>query len=77
MYKLDSQPQLDAPMARSHLTMVLETARRSRHWFLVYLIGGIALYFVYGLWNSKLGKGIVVRGHEERPQAAHPPPVSD
>ena len=39
MYKLDSQPQLDAPMARSHLTMVLETARRSRHWFLVYLIG--------------------------------------
>ncbi|MGD9476679.1 hypothetical protein [Shinella sp. G-2] len=39
MYKLDSQPQIDAQMARSNLTMVLETARRSRHWFLVYLIG--------------------------------------
>jgi APA family basic amino acid/polyamine antiporter len=59
------------------LLMSLMAHEATRNFFLVYLIGGILLYFVYGLWNSKLGKGIVVRGHEERPQAAHPPPVSD
>jgi hypothetical protein len=31
------------------------------------------LYFAYGLWNSKLGKGIVVLGHEEQlTQTPHP-----
>jgi hypothetical protein len=23
------------------------------------------IYFVYGMWNSKLAKGIVVTGHED------------
>jgi basic amino acid/polyamine antiporter, APA family len=58
------------------LLMSLMAHDATRNFFLVYLVGGILLYFVYGLWNSKLGKGIVVRGHEERPQAA-PPPVAD
>lgn len=33
-------------------------------WFIV---AAIILYFVYGMHNSKLGKGIVVRGHEPPP----------
>jgi APA family basic amino acid/polyamine antiporter len=59
------------------LLMSLMAHDATRNFFLVYLLGGILLYFVYGLWNSKLGKGIVVRGHEELPQPAQPPPVSD
>jgi APA family basic amino acid/polyamine antiporter len=59
------------------LLMSLMAHEATRNFFLVYLVGGILLYFFYGLWNSKLGKGIVVRGHEELPQSAQPPPVSD
>ena len=33
----------------------------------VYLAGGFVIYFVYGMWNSKLGRGIVVTGHEPQP----------
>ena len=34
--------------------------------FLYFLVGAVALYFIYGIWNSKLGKGEVVKGHEPR-----------
>ena len=40
---------------------------KSAHFFLFYLAGGFALYFVYGLWNSKLGKGEDIHGHEAAP----------
>jgi APA family basic amino acid/polyamine antiporter len=59
------------------LLMSLMAHDATRNFFLVYLVGGILLYFVYGLWNSKLGKGIVVRGHEEAPQTPPHTPVSD
>jgi hypothetical protein len=48
----------------------------TRSFFLRYLIGGIVLYFLYGMWNSKLGKGIVVHGHEQLSETPHPK-VSD
>jgi APA family basic amino acid/polyamine antiporter len=35
--------------------------------FLAYVGIGFVLYFVYGLWNSKLSKGIEVDGHEATP----------
>ena len=35
--------------------------------FLAYVGIGFVLYFVYGLWNSKLGKGIRTTGHEASP----------
>jgi APA family basic amino acid/polyamine antiporter len=35
--------------------------------FLTYVGVGFVLYFFYGLWNSKLGKGIIVPGHEASP----------
>ena len=31
------------------------------------LIIGIVIYFTFGIWNSKLGKGEVVVGHEAEP----------
>ena len=35
--------------------------------FLIYVVVGFALYFAYGIWNSKLGKGEVVGGNEGAP----------
>ena len=41
---------------------------RTRNFFIPYLIIGVLIYFVYGMWNSKLAKGIVVTGHEPAPE---------
>lgn len=40
--------------------------------FLAYVGVGVVLYFVYGLWNSKLGKGVEVMGHEAAPMELPP-----
>jgi APA family basic amino acid/polyamine antiporter len=44
------------------LLLSLMTTPATRNFFLIYLAVGILLYFVYGIWNSKLGKGILVTG---------------
>ena len=49
------------------LLMSLMMTPATRNFFLIYLIGGIVVYFVFGMWNSKLGKGQVVVGHEASP----------
>ena len=49
------------------LLMSLMAGKATRNFFLLYLAGGIVLYFVYGMWNSKLGKGILVEGAEAAP----------
>jgi basic amino acid/polyamine antiporter, APA family len=54
------------------LLMSLMAHEATRNFFLVYLLGGIVLYFVYGIWNSKLGKGVLVRGHEVMAETPHP-----
>jgi len=47
------------------LLMSLMAHDETRNFFLIYLAGGFLLYFAYGMWNSKLGRGIVVTGHEQ------------
>ncbi len=47
------------------LLMSLMAHVETRTFFLYYLGGGFLLYFAYGLWNSKLAKGVIVRGHEQ------------
>jgi len=47
------------------LLLSLMAHDETRNFFLIYLAGGFVLYFVYGVWNSKLGKGEVVVGHEQ------------
>ncbi len=54
------------------LLMSLMAHEATRNFFVVYLIGGILLYFTYGMWNSKLGKGLVVHGHEVLAESPHP-----
>jgi APA family basic amino acid/polyamine antiporter len=49
------------------LLMSLMAGEVTRNFFLIYLGVGILLYFVYGMWNSKLGKGVLVAGHEAEP----------
>lgn len=56
------------------LLMSLMAHEETREFFLVYLVGGVVLYFAYGMWNSKLAKGIVVTGHEDVPTGS--PPLS-
>jgi APA family basic amino acid/polyamine antiporter len=50
------------------LVMSLMSEERTRNFFIPYLIVGVLVYFVYGMWNSKLAKGIVVTGHEPNPE---------
>jgi len=54
------------------LLMSLMAHEATRNFFLIYLFGGTLVYFAYGMWNSKLAKGIVIRGHEEQPRADLP-----
>ena len=43
------------------LLMSLMAKVETRNFFLIYLGVGFLVYFTYGLWNSKLGKGEVVK----------------
>lgn len=49
------------------LLMSLMAKDATRNFFLIYLAGGIVVYFIYGLRNSKLGKGEIVIGAEPSP----------
>jgi APA family basic amino acid/polyamine antiporter len=49
------------------LVMSLMSEERTRNFFIPYLIVGVLIYFAYGMWNSKLAKGITVTGHEPAP----------
>ena len=49
------------------LLMSLMAHVPTRNFFLVYLGIGFVVYFLYGIWNSKLGRGITVTGHEPQP----------
>jgi APA family basic amino acid/polyamine antiporter len=49
------------------LLMSLMSNPATRNFFLIYLVAGIAVYFVYGIRKSKLGRGVVVTGGEPEP----------
>ena len=49
------------------LLMALMSGEDTRNFFLLYLVGGIVLYFVYGIRKSKLGRGVLVTGGEGEP----------
>jgi APA family basic amino acid/polyamine antiporter len=57
------------------LLMSLMMVPQTRNFFLIYVAAGIAIYFVYGLWNSKLGKGQATLPDDLAPmEAPHPEP---
>ena len=49
------------------LLMSLMSTEHTRNFFLIYLVGGVVVYFLYGIRKSKLGRGIIVTGHEPEP----------
>jgi len=51
----------------SCLFLITRVGPREQLFFFYFLAGAVVLYFVYGIWNSKLGKGQVVTGHEPTP----------
>ena len=63
------------------LVMSLMSSEHTRSFFIPYLIVGVLVYFVYGMWNSKLAKGEVVTGHEPSPDLGitgqQPDPVKE
>ena len=63
-------PLLGAAMSL-FLLMSLMSDAATRNFFIPYLIIGVLLYFAYGMWFSKLGKGIVVHGHEVMAETPH------
>lgn len=48
--------------------LIFQTPLKVQIFFAWFMGGAVILYFVYGIWNSKLAKGIVVTGHEPPPQ---------
>jgi APA family basic amino acid/polyamine antiporter len=59
-------PILGAAMC-AMLLMSLMAGKETRNFFLIYLGVGFVVYFAFGMWNSKLSKGITVLGHEAAP----------
>ena len=49
------------------LLMSLMANPETRGFFAIYLLGGLVVYFLYGLRHSKLGKGEIVMGAEPMP----------
>ncbi|HVN02263.1 MAG TPA: amino acid permease [Caulobacteraceae bacterium] len=54
------------------LLMSLMAVPVTRNFFLVYLAVGIVIYFAFGLWNSKLGKGLTLLESEIAAMGSHP-----
>ncbi|HVZ98999.1 MAG TPA: amino acid permease [Caulobacterales bacterium] len=54
------------------LFMSLMANPHMRTFFGWYLAAGIIVYFIYGMWNSKLGRGIVVKGASDEPNPVQP-----
>jgi APA family basic amino acid/polyamine antiporter len=60
-------PILGVLMCGLLLLSLLTRSDQTRNFFLVYLAIGMVVYFVYSMRSSKLGKGILVTGHEAQP----------
>jgi APA family basic amino acid/polyamine antiporter len=55
------------------LLLSLMAVPTTRNFFLVYLGVGLVIYFAYGMWNSKLGRGLTVDGQPlAAMEAPHP-----
>jgi APA family basic amino acid/polyamine antiporter len=63
-FKVPLYPVLPVVGILSCLFLIESVERRVLIFFGWFLLGAIVVYFVYGMWNSKLAKGDLVVGHE-------------
>ncbi len=57
------------------LLMSLMHVADTRNFFIWYMLAGVLVYFVFGLWNSKLGRGIATAPDQlAEMEAPHPEP---
>ncbi|MGE0829817.1 MAG: amino acid permease [Hyphomonadaceae bacterium] len=47
--------------------LIFQVEARVQLFFFYFLVAAVILYFVYGIWNSKLGRGQTIGGHEPPP----------
>lgn len=50
------------------LASLIFSNEETKNFFLWYVGIGLVVYFLYGIWNTKLGRGVKVTGHEAEPQ---------
>jgi APA family basic amino acid/polyamine antiporter len=67
-FKVPLYPVVPVVGILSCIYLIFQTPPNVQLFFAWFMGGAIVLYFVYGIWNSKLAKGIVVKGHEPPPQ---------
>jgi APA family basic amino acid/polyamine antiporter len=65
-------PILGALMCIVLLLSLIMGVEKTRNFFIIYVGVGIAVYFMFGLWNSKLSKGNLLQA-EIATMGTHPP----
>jgi basic amino acid/polyamine antiporter, APA family len=66
-FKVPLYPVLPALGIVSCFWLITTVEMKVLQFFLWFLVGAVVLYFIYGMHNSKLGKGQIVKGHEPPP----------
>jgi basic amino acid/polyamine antiporter, APA family len=61
-FKVPLYPILPAFGILSCLALIFTVEDRVLHFFGFFLLGATIMYFVYGMWNSKLAKGEMIEG---------------
>jgi APA family basic amino acid/polyamine antiporter len=67
-FKVPLYPVLPVLGIISCIWLITTVEQRVLLFFAWFMLGSVVIYFGYGMWNSKLAKGIVVAGHEPPPQ---------
>lgn len=72
-FKVPLYPVLPVLGIISCIWLITTVEARVLAFFGWFMLGSVVIYFAYGMWNSNLAKGIVVRGHEPGPQEFETP----
>jgi APA family basic amino acid/polyamine antiporter len=66
-FKVPLYPVLPVLGILSCIWLITTVEMKVLMFFAWFMAGSVVIYFAYGMWNSKLGKGVIVTGHEPPP----------
>ncbi|HOY78015.1 MAG TPA: amino acid permease [Hyphomonadaceae bacterium] len=72
-FKVPLYPVLPILGIVSCIWLITTVEARVLMFFAWFMAGSVVVYFAYGMWNSNLAKGVIVRGHEPGPQEFETP----